>query len=98
MNLVIFLAILTIGLILIGYGGRNWDYNGADYIIPITDTGIGFAVFCAAGKNSNQRILDSESNGGFPHRSIPIGVSVTWDCYVGYMDTVAFDVKCHTFL
>ena len=29
---------------------RNWDYNGIDYILLITDTGIGFAVFCAAAK------------------------------------------------
>lgn len=41
---------------------RNWDYNGIDYILLITDTGIGFAVFCAAAKNSNQRILDIEKN------------------------------------
>ncbi len=56
------------------YGGRNWDYNGADYIFPITDAGIGFTVFCNAAKNNNQRVLDIESDGGLPYRSIHIGL------------------------
>ncbi len=72
---------------------RNWDYNGIDYILLITDTGIGFAVFCAAAKNSNQRILDIEPNGGLPYRSISVGIPVTWDCHAGCMDAVVFDVK-----
>ena len=56
------------------YGGRNWDYNGADHIFPITDAGIGFTVFCNAAKNNNQRVLDIESDGGLPYRSIHIGL------------------------
>ena len=80
------------------YGGWNWDYNGADHIFPITDAGTGFTAFCDAAKNYNQRVLDIESDGRLPYRSILIGVSVTWDCYLGYMDAVTFRIGCRTFL
>ena len=80
------------------YGGRNWDYNGADYFLTISDAGIGFTTFCNAAKNCNQRVLDIKSDGGLPYRSIHIGGSVTWDCYLGYMDAVTFCIRYRTFL
>ena len=56
-----------------------------------------FPAICAAVKNINQQILDTESYGRLPHRSISIEIFGSWNFDVGYLDTVASGNRCCTF-
>ena len=79
------------------YGSRDWDYDGSAHIFPVAGTGNGFTALCAAVKNINQQILDTESYGRLPHRSISIEIFGSWNFDVGYLDTVASGNRCCTF-